>query len=203
MCLQKGHLSKLPHGQDVPQFKLLHLVLDKLVAQYKVPGTSWGTQLTVPIAWYWEILCNTCKLVKPEVESLDLSWCHEGKAAVLLLTKVCNKVVRVTKSGSLQSVSDTVKQCTDDRIRAYFQWIEDIQNFIHLWQQKVLRGCWTENEIRAYCDTAIALNDIARSVHIVTSVISKEEVTRMMMEMQSLKLVVKSKLIQTDSDGRR
>lgn len=202
MYLQKGHLSKLTRGQEAQEVATLHIVLAKLCAHYKDP-TSWGTPLTVPFTWYWEILGRTCQLVKPGIGSLDLSWCRDGHLAVSLLAQVYSVYSEVFSVTSLQSVPEDVEQCRDDHVRKYFQWVRDIQQFIRSWEQKIINGDWTEEEIKLYANMAIPLHKIALSLHIEALEVDLEIVAAMKTEMQALKPSVKNTLIRIDSDGRR
>lgn len=202
MYLQKGHLSKLTRGQDAQEVVTLHIILAKLCAHYK-DSTSWGTPLTVPFTWYWEILGRTCQLVKPGTGSLDLSWCSDGHMAVSLLAQVYSVYSEVFSVTSLQSVPDAVEQCKDVHMRRYFQWIQEIQQFIRSWEQKIINGDWTEEEIKLYANMAIPLHKIALSLHIEALEVDLEIVTHMKTEMQALKPSVKDTLIRIDRDGRR
>ena len=202
MYLQKAHLSKLSRGQDAQEIEVLRIVLAKLVAHYKEP-TSWETPPTVPFTWYWEILDKTCQLVKPVVGSFDLSWCHEGQMAVSLLAQVYSAFSEAFSITSLPSIPDTVKQCRDDHMRRYFEWVQGIQQFIRSWQQKIIDEDWTEEEILLYANMAIPLHKIAVSLHIEALEVHMEDVTSLKTVMQKLKPLVKDTLIRIDSNGRR
>lgn len=197
--MPRHHLSKLPHGQDVPEIKLLNIVLEKLLAHYKVLA-SWDTQLTVPFTWYWEILYNTCQMVKPDVASLDLSWCSEGEVAVLHLARLYSVYIEKFNVTFQQSVPDAVAQCKNDHMRKYFQWIQEMQQHIHSWERKVRSGDWTEAEIKDYARIAKPLHNIARFLHME---VIEEVIAKMEREMRNLKSIVNETIIRKDTEGRR
>ena len=203
MYLQKAHISKLSRGQDTKEIEVLRIVLAKLVAHYK-ERTSWDNPPTAPFTWYWEILDKTCQLVKPPVKgSFDLSWCREGQMAVSLLAQVYSAFSEAFSVTSLQSVPDAVKQCRNDHMRRYFEWVQGIHEFIRTWQQKIIEEDWTKEEIMLYANMAIPLHKIAVSLHIEALEVSMEDVTSLKTDMQNLKPLVKDTLIRIDSDGRR
>ena len=201
--LQKAHIPKLTRGKETQETKVLHIVLARLVAHYKKP-TSWGTPPADPFTWYWEILDRTCQLVKPPNKgSFDLSWCHEGKMAVPLLALVYSAFSKAFSVTSLQNIPESVSQCGNGHMRRYFEWVQEIQEFIRAWQQKIIDEDWTEEEIKLYANMAIPLHKMAQSLHIEALEVSIGDVDSLKTEMQNLKLVVKDTLIRIDNDGRR
>ena len=203
MYLQKGHIPKLSRGKEAQETEVLRVVLAKLVAHYKEP-TSWGTPPTVPFTWYWEILDRTCQLVKPPIKgSFDLSWCHEGQMAVSLLAQVYSTFSETFSVTSLQCVPDAVSQRGNDHMRRYFEWVQEIQEFIRAWQQKIIDADWTEEEIKLYANMVNQLDRMAQSLHIEALQVSIEEVASLKTEMQNLKPFLKNTLIRIDNDGRR
>ena len=202
MRLRKAHLSKLSHGNDVQEVETLKLVLAKLCARYK-DVTSWDTPLTVPFTWYWEILDKNCQLVKPDSGSLDLSWCTDSHTGVALLAQVYSVYSKVFSVTFLQGMPDAVEKCKNDHMRKYFQWVQEIQQFICSWEQKIANGDWTEEELFEYASIAIPLHKIALSLQIEALEVSLDTVSQMKTEMQALKPSVKDTLICIDSDGRR
>ena len=202
MYLQKAHLSKLSRGMDTQEVKTLQTVLSKLCVHYK-KVTSWSTPVTVPFTWYWEILAKTCQLVKPDIGSLDLSWCRDSHVGVSLLTQVYSVYSEVFSVASLQSVPHAVEKCRNDHMRKYFQWVQEIQQFIRSWEQKIISEDWTEEEILDYLNMAIPLHKIALPLHIEALEVGLDTVSEMKTEMQALKPSVKDTLIRIDRDGRR
>ena len=203
LYLQKAHIPRLSRGQDAQETEVLRVVLAKLVAHYQKPN-SWGTPPAVPFTWYWEILDRTCQLVKPPVKgSFDLSWCREGQMAVSILAQVYSAFSEAFSVTSLQNVPDAVSQCGNDHMRRYFKWVQEIQEFICAWQQKIIDENWTEEEIKQYANMAIPLHKMAQSLHIEALQVSMEEFTSLKTEMQNLKPLVKDTLIRIDNDGRR
>ena len=202
MYLKKAHLSKLSRVKDPQEVETLRIVLAKLCAHYK-EVTSWDTPLTIPFSWYWEILARTCQLVKPGIGSLDLSWCTDSHMGVAMLAQVYSVYSKVFSVTSLQRMPDAVEQCRNDHMRKYFQWVQEIQQFIRSWEQKIINGDWTEEEILDYANMAIPLHKIALSLHIEALEVSLDTVSEMKTEMQALKPSVKDTLIRIDRDGRR
>ena len=201
--LQKTHIPKLTRGKEAQETEVLRIVLAELVAHYK-ESTSWDTPPAVPFTWYWEILDRTCQLVKPPVKgSFDLSWCREGQMAVSLLAQVYSTFSEAFSVTSLQNIPDAVRQCGNDHMRRYFEWVQGIQKFIRAWQQKIIDADWTEEEIKQYANMAIPLDRMAQSLHIEALQVSIEEVASLKTEMQNLKPLVKNTLIRIDNDGRR
>ena len=200
--LQNANISKLSRSQDAQVMEVLRILLAKLVAHYKEPA-SWGTPPTAPFTWYWEILARTCQLVKPNKGSFDLSWCSEGQVAVSLLAQVYSSFSEAFSVKSLQSVPDAVKQCGNDHMRRYFEWVQGIQEFICAWNHKIIEEDWTEEEIMHYATMSIPVHKIAVSLHIEALEVCMEDVTSLKTDMQKLKLLVKDALICTDSEGRR
>ena len=201
MHLQKTHFYILSRGKDTQEVKNLQIVLSKLCAHYK-EVTSWSTPVTVPFTWYWEILDKACQLVKPDTGSLDLSWCRDSHMGVALLAQVYSVYSEVFRVTSLQSVADAVEQCRNDHMRKYFQWVQEIQQFIGSWEQKIINGNCTEEEIFMYAGEAIFLHRIALSLHIASEEVSLATITHMKTEMKKLKLFVKKTLVRID-DGKR
>lgn len=203
MYLQKAHIPKLTRGREAQETEVLRVVLAKLVAHYKEPA-SWRTPPSVPFTWYWEILDRTCQLVKPPIkESFDLSWCHEGQMAVSLLAQVYSTFSEAFSVTSLQNVPGAVSQCGNVHMRRYFEWVQEIQEFIRAWQQKIIDADWTEEEIKRYANMANQLDKMAQALHIEALQVSIEEVASLKTEIQNLKPFVKSTLIRIDNDGRR
>ena len=202
MIIQKVHLSQLSRVKAPQEVETLRIVLSKLCAHYK-EVTSWDTPLTVSFSWYWEILAKTCLLVKPDIGSLDLSWCRDSHMAVSLLAQVYSVYSKVFSVTSLQSVPDVVERCKNDHMRKYFQWVQEIQQFIRSWEQKIINGDWTEEEILDYANMAIPLHKIALSLHIEALEVSLDTGLQMKTDMQALKPSVKDTLIRIDSVGRR
>ena len=201
--LQKAHIFKLTRGKKAQETDVLRIVPTMLVAHYKEP-TSWGTPPAVPFTWYWEILDRTCQLVKPPVKgSFDLSWCHEGQIAVSLLAQVYSAFRQAFSVTSLQNVPDAVSQCGNDHMRRYFEWVQEIQEFIRAWQQRIIDADWTEEEIKLYVNMAIPLDKMAQSLHIEALQLSIEDIASLKTEMQNLKQLVKNTLIHIDNDERR
>ena len=193
----------LIHGKKVQETEVLHVVLANLVAHYKEP-TSWGTPPADPFTWYWAILDRTCQLAKPPIKgSFDLSWCHEGQMAVSLLAQVYSTFSEAFSVTSLQYVPDAVRQCGNGHMRRYFEWVQEIQEFIRAWQQRIIDADWTEEEIKQYVNMANQLDIMAQSLHIEALQVSIEDVASLKTEMQNLKSFVKNTLIRIDNDGRR
>ena len=188
------------------EFEVLKFVLAELTTHYQTPQ-SWDTPPAVPLTWYWEILDRTCQLVKPVKGSLDLSWCHEGEAAVPLLAQVYSAFNKAFSkefiATPLPSIPNAVKQCRDDHMRRYFEWVQEMQQSIHSWQQKILGEDWTDKDIKDYASVTNPLHKIAVSLHIEALEVRMEDVESMKTEMQELKPLVMDTLIRIDSDRRR
>lgn len=201
--LQKAHIPKLTRGKEAQETEVLRVVLAKLVAHYKEPA-FWGTPPADPFTWYWEILDRTCQLVKPPIKgSFDLSWCHEGQMVVSLLAQVYSTFSEAFSVTSLQYVPNAVSQCGNGHMRRYFEWVQEIQEFIRAWQQRIIDADWTEEEIKQYANMANQLDKMAQSLHIEALQVSIEEVASLKTEIQNLKPFVKNTLIRIDNDGRR
>ena len=123
--------------------------------------------------------------------------------AVSLLAQVYSTFSEAFSVTFLQSVPDAVKQCGNDHMRRYFEWVQGIQEFICAWQQKIMDEDWTEGEILDYANMFIPLHKIAVSLHIEALEVSMEDFTSLKTDMQKLKPSVKDTLIRIDSDGRR
>ena len=184
------------------EFEVLQHVLAVLTAHYKKPH-SWETPPTIPLTWYWEILDRMCQLVKPSVRSLDLTWCHEAQMAVPLLAQVYSAFSEAFSYTLLQCIPNAVKQCRNDHMRRYFEWVQGIQQFILSWRKKIIDQDVTEEEILEYANMTIPLHKIVVSLHIEALEVHAENVTSLKTILQKLKLLVNGTLIRIDSNGRR
>ena len=205
MYLPKQDLIKSTsrRGPVAMEFEVLTFALAKLTGHYQIPQ-NWNIPPAIPFTWYWEILAKTCQLVTPSVGSMDLRWCHEGRAAVTLLAQVYSAFCKAfSVNRSLQQVPDAVERCKDVYMRRYFQWVQQLQNFISAWRQKIIEEDWTEDEILHYANMAVCVQDIAMALHVEALQVRMEDVTDMKTNMQKLKPFVKETLIRIGSDGRR
>ena len=164
---------------------------------------TWDTPPAPPLTWYWEILNGTCLLVKPVAGLLDLSWCHEGQAAVPHLAKVYSAFSKTSGVTFLEGIPQTIQGCGNYYIRRYFEWVRKIQQFIHSWQQKIIEEDWTEADIMEYFSMIGPLRTIATSLRIEALEVSMKELEKMKGDMHNLKLLVENNLFHCDSNGRR
>ena len=205
MYLQKKDLIKstLRHGPVAIEFEFLTFALAKLTGHYQIPQ-NWNIPPAIPFTWYWEILAKTCQLVTPSVGSMDLEWCHEDRAAVTLLAQVYSAFCKAfSVNRSLQQVPDAVERCKDVYMRRYFQWVQQLQNFISAWRQKIIEEDWTEDEILHFAAIAVNVQNIAVALHVEALQVRMEDFIDMRTSMQKLKTFVKETLIHIGSDRRR
>lgn len=196
MIFKESHFIK--SDPVAVEFEIINVVVSKLCNHYKTPD-SWGAPPTVPLSLYWGKLVQACQMVKPTTVNFKDMWCKDNQRAVRVLATVYSQFSKTCGGTLLQCVPDVVKQSKDDEMRQYFQWVQDIQQLICSWQQKVHANDWTEAEIKQYVKVIPSVNQISTDLHIEELT---EDIEGLQNEIQELKKVVKNTLLPVHAGKR-
>lgn len=185
-------------GPVATEADFLVVIQSKLCAHYKM-SDSWNIAPTFPFKQYWEIMDKVCQLVKPTAVSVNKCWCRDNRKAVRQLANILSHFRNIFSVTLPQHAPEAVEQCMDVHMKHYFQWVQEIQEFIISIQQKIHDKDWTEAEIKTYAEVLPHMYKLATALHMEEL---KEDIDCMIREIQELKQVVKDTLIPVHTDGR-